>query len=152
MEGAGEVGGVGEPGGVGGVGQVRVLGQRLDGVDQAELELVAAQGQAEVAADGSILRLTPDERMAPLFGDSEVGGRRDILEGRMIWVAYRVLRSGSSVVLDFGCWSPEERYAIGPSLRTSTLASCCTTSNSTNANAGPARHFDGGRRPRRRSP
>jgi len=65
-----------------------------------------------IAADKSILRLTPDEWMAPLFGDSEVGGRRDILEGRMIWVAYRVLCSGSSVVLDFGCWSPEERYAI----------------------------------------
>jgi hypothetical protein len=35
-----------------------------------------------------------------------------ILEGRMIWVAHEVLTSGSSVVLDFGCWSPEERLAI----------------------------------------
>jgi hypothetical protein len=34
------------------------------------------------------------------------------LEGRMIWVAHEVLRSGASVILDFGCWSPEERYAI----------------------------------------
>jgi len=59
-----------------------------------------------------ILRLTPDEWMAPLFNDSDADGRRDILEGRMIWVAHEVLRSGSSVVLDFGCWSPEERYAI----------------------------------------
>jgi predicted kinase len=59
-----------------------------------------------------ILRLTPDEWMAPLFKDSDAGGRRDILEGRMIWVAHEVLRSGASVVLDFGCWSPEERYAI----------------------------------------
>lgn len=65
-----------------------------------------------IAADGSILRLTPDEWMAPLFGHNDAGGRRDILEGRMIWVAHRVLGSGSSVVLDFGCWSPEERYAI----------------------------------------
>ena len=30
----------------------------------------------------------------------------------MIWVAHEVLRSGASVVLDFGCWSPEERWAI----------------------------------------
>ena len=65
-----------------------------------------------IAAEGSLLRLTPDEWMAPLFGDSNADGRRDILEGRLIWVAYRVLRSSSSVVLDFGCWSPEERYAI----------------------------------------
>ena len=59
-----------------------------------------------------ILRLTPDEWMAPLFGDSDAEGRRDILEGRMIWVAHEVLRSGSSVILDFGCWSAEERFAI----------------------------------------
>lgn len=66
----------------------------------------------ELAQEHGILRLTPDEWMAPLFGDSRADGRRDILEGRMIWVAHQVLVSGSSVVLDFGCWSPEERYAI----------------------------------------
>jgi predicted kinase len=65
-----------------------------------------------IAADQVIVRLTPDEWMAPLFGESEADGRRDILEGRMIWVASRVLSSGSSVILDFGCWSPEERYAL----------------------------------------
>jgi predicted kinase len=65
-----------------------------------------------IADDEGILRLTPDEWMAPLFQDSDAGGRRDILEGRMIWVAHEVLRSRSAVVLDFGCWSPEERYAI----------------------------------------
>ena len=66
----------------------------------------------QIAAERGILRLTPDEWMAPLFGDSDADGRRDILEGRMIWVAHEVLQSGSSVVLDFGCWSPDERYAI----------------------------------------
>src|SRR3954467_15484105 len=65
-----------------------------------------------VADEEAILRLTPDEWMAPLFSDSDADGRRDILEGRMIWVAHEVLRSNASVVLDFGCWSPEERYAI----------------------------------------
>ena len=66
----------------------------------------------ELASELSILRLTPDDWMAPLFGDSDAGGRRDILEGRLIWVAHEVLVSGASVILDFGCWSPEERYAI----------------------------------------
>ena len=65
-----------------------------------------------IAENEGILRLTPDEWMAPLFNDSQADSRRDILEGRMIWVAHEVLRSGSSVVLDFGCWSPDERYAI----------------------------------------
>ena len=66
----------------------------------------------QLARERSVLRLTPDEWMAPMFGDSRAGGRRDILEGRMIWVAHEVLVSGASVILDFGCWSPEERYAI----------------------------------------
>jgi predicted kinase len=65
-----------------------------------------------IAATRSVLRLTPDEWMAPLFGDDDAGGRRAVLEGRMIWVADRVLRSGASVILDFGCWTPEERYAV----------------------------------------
>jgi predicted kinase len=66
----------------------------------------------QLADELRILRLTPDEWMAPLFGDSEADGRRDILEGRMIWTAREVLRSGVSVILDFGCWSSDERYAI----------------------------------------
>ncbi|MGC4110147.1 MAG: ATP-binding protein [Nocardioides sp.] len=68
-----------------------------------------AQGLAD---ELGILRLTPDEWMAPLFGESDAQGRRDILEGRLIWVAHEVLVSGASVIVDFGCWSPEERYAI----------------------------------------
>lgn len=58
------------------------------------------------------LRLTPDEWMQPLFGDSEADGKRDVLEGRLIWVAHRTLCGGLSVILDFGFWSPEERYAL----------------------------------------
>ncbi len=30
------------------------------------------------------LRLTPDEWMIPLFGDSTAGGKRDVLEGRLL--------------------------------------------------------------------
>ncbi len=66
----------------------------------------------QLAEQHRALRLTPDEWMAPLFGDSDADGRRDVLEGRFIWVAHEVLSGGGSVVLDFGCWSPEERYAI----------------------------------------
>ena len=66
----------------------------------------------ELSSTHRILRLTPDDWMAPLFGESDADGRRDILEGRMIWVAHEVLASGAGVILDFGCWSPEERYAI----------------------------------------
>jgi len=65
-----------------------------------------------IADEHGILRLTPDEWMAPLFGHSDADGRRDILEGHMIWVAHQVLVSGASVILDFGCWSAEERFAI----------------------------------------
>jgi predicted kinase len=65
-----------------------------------------------LAAEHLCLRLTPDEWMAPLFGESDAGGKRDILEGRFIWVGHETLRAGASVVLDFGCWSAEERYAI----------------------------------------
>ena len=58
------------------------------------------------------IRLTPDEWMQPLFGESDAGGRRDILEGRLVWVAYRAALSASDAILDFGCWSPDERYAV----------------------------------------
>ena len=66
----------------------------------------------QIEADSGALRLTPDEWMAPLFGVSDVGGKRDVLEGRLIWVAYRAVLGGLSAILDFGCWSPDERYAI----------------------------------------
>jgi predicted kinase len=64
-------------------------------------------------AHGAV-RLTPDEWMIPLFGLrwTEFDGKRDVLEGRLVWVGHQVLRAGTSVILDFGCWSPEERYAL----------------------------------------
>lgn len=68
----------------------------------------------ELERDTGALRLTPDEWMVPLFGVdwADFGGKRDVLEGRLIWVAHRVLRLGGSVILDFGCWSSDERYAL----------------------------------------
>lgn len=65
-----------------------------------------------IAERRRVVRLTPDDWMAPLFGHHDAEGRRDVVEGRLIWVAHEVLRSGAGAVLDFGCWSPEERWAI----------------------------------------
>lgn len=58
------------------------------------------------------VRLTPDEWMIPLFGESDAGGKRDVLEGRLLWVTHEALLAGASVVVDFGCWSAPERWAI----------------------------------------
>jgi predicted kinase len=58
------------------------------------------------------VRLTPDDWMLPLFGTSEADGARDVLEGRLLWLAHRILLAGASVVVDFGCWSAAERYAV----------------------------------------
>ena len=68
----------------------------------------------ELERAGNALRLTPDEWMVPLFGLDWTGfvANRDVLEGRLVWVGHQVLRAGASVILDFGCWSPDERYAL----------------------------------------
>lgn len=58
------------------------------------------------------LRLTPDEWMIPLFGESEGDGKRDVLEGRLVWLATRALRVGVNVILDFGVWGKDERSAL----------------------------------------
>jgi predicted kinase len=58
------------------------------------------------------LRLTKDEWMLPLFGNLEDEGRRDVVEGRLLWLALRALRLGTSVVLDFGVWGRVERSAL----------------------------------------
>ena len=66
----------------------------------------------ELAATLPALRLTPDHWMIPLFGDSLAGGKRFVLEGRLISVALQALRLGTSVVLDFGLWDRDERSAL----------------------------------------
>src|SRR5947199_8966028 len=66
----------------------------------------------ELAAVHQALRLTPDHWMIPLFGDSMAGGKRFVLEGRLISVALQALRLGTSVVLDFGLWGRDERSAL----------------------------------------
>ena len=66
----------------------------------------------QLEAEKQALRLTPDEWMIPLFGESDADGKRDVLEGRLVWLAIRALRLGVSVVLDFGVWSRDERSAL----------------------------------------
>lgn len=58
------------------------------------------------------LRLTPDEWMIPLFAESDAGGKRDVLEGWLVWLAARALRIGVNVILDFGVWARDERSAL----------------------------------------
>jgi predicted kinase len=65
----------------------------------------------EIEEASHALKLTPDEWMIPLFGEPE-GGKREILEGRFIWLAVSALRRGMSVVLDFGVWTRNERSAL----------------------------------------
>ena len=74
----------------------------------------------EIERDCNALRLTPDEWMIPLFADlaprpfgqSLAGKKRDVLEGRLVWLALRALQLGTNVVLDFGVWARDERSAL----------------------------------------
>ena len=66
----------------------------------------------ELAAAHRAVRLTPDQWMIPLFGDNMAGGKRFVLEGRLISIALQALRAGTSVVLDYGLWARDERSAL----------------------------------------
>ena len=66
----------------------------------------------ELASAWSALRLTPDEWMIPLFGQQQPEGKRNVVEGRLIWVALSALQIGVNVVLDFGVWARVERSAL----------------------------------------
>ncbi|MFG3258260.1 AAA family ATPase [Streptomyces sp. NPDC048172] len=66
----------------------------------------------QLAREHGALRLTPDEWMIPLFGEPDAGGKRDVLEGRLLSLALEAVGLGTDVVLDFGCWSRDERSAI----------------------------------------
>jgi predicted kinase len=66
----------------------------------------------QLAAEHSAIRLTPDEWMIPLFNGSDPDGKRDVLEGRFVWLAMKALEHGIAVVLDFGVWGRDERSAL----------------------------------------
>src|SRR5215217_6349763 len=50
--------------------------------------------------------------MIPLFDEPAGEGKRDVLEGRLISLAVRLVRLGTNVVLDFGCWSMDEQSSL----------------------------------------
>ena len=66
----------------------------------------------DLAAEHAALRLTPDAWMIPLFEGTQPAGKRDVLEGRLIWLAMQALQVGTTVVLDFGLWSRDERSSL----------------------------------------
>ncbi|MEV6302062.1 ATP-binding protein [Actinoplanes sp. NPDC051861] len=58
------------------------------------------------------VRITPDDWVMPLYGEPGGGGRRYILEGRLVDVALQTVRLGTNVILDFGCWTRDERSGL----------------------------------------
>jgi predicted kinase len=66
----------------------------------------------ELASVWRAIRLTPDEWMIPLFGQEQPAGKRNVVEGRLIWIALSALQIGVNVVLDFGVWAKVERSAL----------------------------------------
>ena len=66
----------------------------------------------DLAAPLGAVRFTPDEWMRPLFGHHDADGKRDVVEGRLVWTAAQILAAGTSVVLDFGFWGRDERAGL----------------------------------------
>jgi predicted kinase len=58
---------------------------------------------------GRVVRTMRAKAIRPLL---DVKTRRDVIEGRFIWLARRALNLGISVILDFGSWSRAERSAL----------------------------------------
>ncbi len=58
------------------------------------------------------LRLTKDEWVKALFGDENPRPAQEVIEGRLIQIALRVLELGTNVVIDYGLWSRDERSAL----------------------------------------
>jgi len=92
----------------------------------------------ELEAERRALRLTPDEWMIPLFADNDADGKRNVLEGRFIWLALRALSHGGDVILDFGVWSKVERTALRALAATTgrRASSCISRLTETNSDDG----------------
>ncbi|HST24807.1 MAG TPA: ATP-binding protein [Gaiellaceae bacterium] len=65
-----------------------------------------------IEAEHDALRLTKDEWMKALFGPENPAAASDVIEGRLIRLGMRALELGTTVVLDFGLWSRDERSAL----------------------------------------
>ena len=71
----------------------------------------------ELAHERSALLLTPDAWALAILGQDNrhqegPNGKRWLLEGLLLTLAFDALRLGLSVILDFGFWSRDERHAL----------------------------------------
>jgi predicted kinase len=65
-----------------------------------------------IEVERGALRLTKDEWVKALYGQSNPAVAGAVIEGRLIDIGLRVLRLGVDVVLDFGLWARDERSAL----------------------------------------
>lgn len=65
-----------------------------------------------IEAEHGALRLTKDEWVRALYGPANPPDATDVIEGRLIEIALRVLELGVDAVVDFGLWSRDERAAL----------------------------------------
>lgn len=65
-----------------------------------------------IEIDRNALRLTKDEWLKALYGPENPPVAGDVIEGRLIEVGLRALELGTSVVIDYGLWSRDERSAL----------------------------------------
>ncbi|WP_369880189.1 AAA family ATPase [Kitasatospora sp. CB02891] len=80
----------------------------------------------QLAEQHRALRLPADGWLLPLFDRAEPGDRRDVLEGRMLRLALDAVRVGVDAVVDFGCWSRDERSTgrLRPKARSAVSCTC----------------------------
>ena len=65
-----------------------------------------------IADERGALRLTKDEWVKALYGRDNPPSAQDVIEGRLVEIALRVLELGTDVVLDFGLWGRDERSSL----------------------------------------
>ncbi len=65
-----------------------------------------------LAVERDALRFTKDELVLALGGDLYDDELRDRVEAKLIELAFELLATGRSCILDFGLWSREERDAL----------------------------------------
>ena len=65
-----------------------------------------------LAVERDALRFTKDELVLALGGDLYDDELRDLVEAKLVELAFELLAAGRSCILDFGLWSREERDAL----------------------------------------
>jgi predicted kinase len=65
-----------------------------------------------LAVERDAFRFTKDELVLVLGGDLYDDELRDLVEAKLIELAFELLAAGRSCILDFGLWSREERDAL----------------------------------------